>query len=200
MAPVSYASRRVDDDDLYDDDGNGPYDKNYPGQRVIADRGHVHVPIYMTDGMPPEWMRSLRPAPSDPLRHRPHQLVSDSAELRDAEREAARAYDERNDFLRDAWRGSSAPPPLAVRNGESARDAWIRQLGEAWRASPDLPARDPEDDDDPKAAATAVETQRRRWNAESPTKDAALTDRDASYGEYIQRLTTAWMRPYGTIR
>ena len=42
---------------------------------------------------------------------------------------------------------------------------------------------------------TAVEAQRRRWNGESPTKDAALADRDVSYNEYIHRLTTAWKRP-----
>jgi hypothetical protein len=68
-------------------------------------------------------------------------------------------------------------------------------VSNAWKRLPDRPARDPDDDDDPKAAATAVEAQRRRWNAESPVKDAALADRDASYNEYIHRLTTAWKRP-----
>ena len=82
-----------------------------------------------------------------------------------------------------------------MKDGESPRDAYIRRVSNAWKTLPDLPARDPDDDDDPKAAAIAVEAQRRRWNAESPTKDAALADRDVSYNEYIHRLTTAWKRP-----
>jgi hypothetical protein len=184
MAPVTTRRSRVDDDDdlsLYDPEWLAR------GKKVVRDGGVVRTSIMLMDGVP-----NPRLMLNDASMHRPHQVgVVDSAQMRDAQREAARSYEARNDFLRDAWRGSSAPPLLAVRDSESARDAWIRQLGEAWRASPDLPARDPEDDDDPKAAATAVETQRRRWNAESPTKDAALTDRDASYGEYIQRLTTA---------
>jgi hypothetical protein len=29
MAPMTMRRSRLDDDDLYDDDGNGPYDKRY---------------------------------------------------------------------------------------------------------------------------------------------------------------------------
>jgi hypothetical protein len=144
----------------------------------------------LMDGMP-----NPRPMLFDASRHRPHYVVSDSAEVRDAERAAARAYEAHNKWLQDAWRGKGNPPPPPLKDGESPRDAYIRRVSNAWKPLPDLPARDPDDDDDPKAAATAVEAQRRRWNAESPTKDAALADRDVSYNEYIHRLTTAWKRP-----
>ena len=107
---------------------------------------------------------------------------------------AGTADHEHNKWLQDAWRGKGNPPP-PLKDGESPRAAYIRRLSNAWKPQPDLPARDPDDDDDPKAAASAVEAQRRRWNAESPTKDAALADRDVSYNEYIHRLTTAWKRP-----
>jgi hypothetical protein len=125
---------------------------------------------------------------------RPHQIAAlDSAELRDAERAAADAYYERN--KQDAWRGPGNEPTPDPEPGESERDAYIRRISNAWKRVPDPAAHDPDDDDDPKAAATAVEAQRRRWNAESPAKDAALADRDVAYNEYIHRLTTAWKRP-----
>ena len=189
---------RMHDDDLFDDEGNGPYDKRYPGQRVIADKGRVGVPIQLTDGMP-DWMPPRRPT-FDASQHRPHQIaVPDSAELRDARRLADAAYDARSVQLENAWRGKGDPPPPPLRDGESPRDAYIRRLGNAWKALPDLPARDPDDDDDPKAAATAVEAQRRRWNAEIPAKDAALADRDIAYGEYLDYLQNAWKRPCGVV-
>jgi hypothetical protein len=109
--------------------------------------------------------------------------------------------------------GDDDPEGLAAR----ARDEYIARISNAYKTSgpyawaaapPALMAstaspRNPSNggpDDDPKAAATAVEAQRRRWNAESPVKDAAVADRDVSYDEYIHRLTTAWKRPYGPIR
>ena len=192
VAVMRRSTRNLDDDDLYDDEGNGPYDKRYPGQRVIADKGRVRVPILLTDGMP-DWMPPKRRQLYDASAHRPHYAVVDQADpyVRDAER----AYYERSVQLENAWRGPGNPPPPPLRDGESPRDAYIRQISNAWKALPDLPARAPDDDDDPKAAATALEAQRPRWNAESPTKDAALADRDIAYDEYIHRLTTAWKRP-----
>jgi hypothetical protein len=184
MAPVAQR-RRLDDDEDPD-----LYDPKYPGLRVVKDGKGVRVPIYMTDGMPPEWMRSLCPAPSDTLRHRPHQLVSDSAELRDAEREAARAYDERNDFLRDAWRSPSNPPPPALRDGQSSRDAYIERLQSAYRT--------PTGGNGP---ADEVEALQRRWASPGttpgpgrrPTQDAApRSDADQAYEEYCARLQAAW--------
>jgi hypothetical protein len=48
-------------------------------------------------------------------------------------------------------------------------------------------------------APTAVEAQRRRWNAEIPAKDAALADRDVAYGEYLDYVQNAWKRPCGVV-
>jgi hypothetical protein len=39
--PVAVVKRRRVDVDECDEDGNGPYDERYPGQRVIADGGRV---------------------------------------------------------------------------------------------------------------------------------------------------------------
>ena len=52
---VSYrAAMRLDDDDDPD-----LYDPKYPGRKVFRDGKGVHVPVCLTDGQPPEWMRSL---------------------------------------------------------------------------------------------------------------------------------------------
>ena len=109
------------------------------------------------------------------------------------------SHEAHNKWLQDTWRGPGSRLAPAAMAGEDARDAYILRLGSAWKALPDLPARAPDDDDDPKAAATALEAQRPRWNAESPTKDAALADRDLAYGEYLDYLQNAWKRPCGVV-
>ena len=193
---MRHERRFVDDDDLYDDEGNGPYDKRYPGQRVIADKGRVRVPIMLTDGMP-NWMPPKRRQLYDASHHRPHFAVVDQADphVRDAER----AYYERNKWLQDAWKTPSGQMQQSPDNGSgddddgdlSPRDRYVRNLQTAYRmpigqASP--------------SGADAIEAQRRRWNAESPTKDAALADRDIAYGEYLDYLQNAWKRPCGARR
>jgi hypothetical protein len=80
---------------------------------------------------------------------------------------------------------------------ERARQDYIERITSDWQrrgawAGPSEPdayanARDPAQ------AANAVEAQRRRWTRESPT-DAALSDRDAAYGEYVERISNAWRR------
>jgi hypothetical protein len=40
------------ENEVYDDDGNGPYDRRYPGRRVVADKGRVRVPLMLMDGAP----------------------------------------------------------------------------------------------------------------------------------------------------
>ena len=40
-------------ENIYDDDGNGPYDPRYPGRRVVADKGSVRVPLMMMDSAAP---------------------------------------------------------------------------------------------------------------------------------------------------
>ena len=191
MAPMTMRRSRVDDDDdlsLYDPEWLAR------GKKVVRDGGVVRTSIMLMDGVP-----NPRPMLFDASRHRPHYVVSDSAEVRDAERAAARAYEAHNKWLQDAWRGKCNPPPPPLKDGESPRDAYIRRLSNAWTPQPDLPARDPDDDDDPEAAATAVEAQRRRWNAESPAKDAAIADRDVAYGEYLDYVQNAWKRPCGVV-
>jgi hypothetical protein len=41
-----------DQDGVYDDDGNGPYDRRYPGRRIVADKGVVRVPLMLMDAVP----------------------------------------------------------------------------------------------------------------------------------------------------
>jgi hypothetical protein len=109
MAPVAQRRYARVDDDLYDDDGNGPYDKRYRGQKVIADGGKVRVPIYMTDAMPPATRAAMsrRSMLFDANAHRPHYVVVDRADP--GVREAERAYHEHNAWLQDmARKGQSA--------------------------------------------------------------------------------------------
>lgn len=137
MAPVARRLFDIDDDEVLDDDGNGPYDKRYPGQRVIADRGRVRVPVQLTDGMPPEYRAAMSHRVADGFAHRPHYIEArDSVELRDAERAAARAYDARSAYLENAWRGPATPMLPLLRDGEDARADWIRRQGEAWKSPP----------------------------------------------------------------
>ena len=101
--------------------------------------------------------------------------------------------------ISDAWRGPGSELAPAPRTGESPRDAYIRRTSTAYKLLPDLSPPDDNDrgDDDPRAAANAIEAQRRRWTAESPAKDAALSDRDAAYGEYLDYIQNAYKKPYG---
>lgn len=55
-------------------------------------------------------------------------------------------------------------------HGRECARRYIRRLNNAWKPLPDLPPRDEneDDDNDPRAAANAIEAQRRRWTAKSP--------------------------------
>ena len=109
-------------------------------------------------------------------------------------------FAERVSDAEDAWRGPSNPPPPGPRPGESARDAYIRNLQSAYRTPRGQVVSDPDgEDDDPRAKANAIEAQRRRWTAETPAKDAAIADRDTAYGEYLDYLQNAWKRPCGVV-
>ena len=44
MAPMM--RRRFDDED-----DDGPYDKRYPGRKVVADGGRVRVPVMLTESL-----------------------------------------------------------------------------------------------------------------------------------------------------
>jgi hypothetical protein len=190
LAPMMRRSMRNldDDEDVFD---STIYDPKYYPKRVYRDGKGPVVKLMLTDAAPPQ-RRQLYDASA----HRPHYAeITDAA----ANRRAVESYEAHNKWLADAWRGPANPPPPEPEPDEDPRDAYIRRLSNAWKSLPDLPARDPDDDDDPKAAATAVEAQRRRWNAESPTEDAALADRDIAYGEYLDYLQNAWKRPCGVF-
>jgi hypothetical protein len=182
------------------DDDDGPYDKNFPGKKVIADGGKVSVRLALTDARP-DWMQLPRRAVFDARSHQPRFAVVDASDAHVmAAAEARQAYIAR---LSDAWKTPSvAPTSGAPSAGESARDAYVRRISSAWKTPPGSVSAP--DDDDP----NPVEAPRRRWlspgatpgsDAATATKDAAVADRDVSYNGYIDRLTTAWKRPYGPI-
>jgi hypothetical protein len=82
---------------------------------------------------------------------------------------------------------------------ERARDQWIEETSRAWRepwrgrAAGASPTHAYGNGNDPARAANVVEAQRRRWTRESQS-DSALTDKDAAYGEYCQRICNDWKR------
>jgi hypothetical protein len=166
---------RVDDDDLHDD-----FDPAYFPRRVYRDGRGPTVRLMLTDA-----------APSANDAHRPHQVgVVDGVELRDAERAARAAYDERSFRLENSWRGPATPMLPPLRDGQSARDAYIERVTNAWRAPPRR--NDPADD---------VEALQRRWASPGatpgpgrrPAQDAGpSSDADQAYEEYCARLQAAW--------
>jgi hypothetical protein len=130
----------------------------------------------------------------DASRHRPHYVAIGDEALKDARRRAEDAYEARNVWLQDAWRGPGSTAPPDPREGESPRDAYIRRLGEAWKTPPGSVSA-PDDDDHP----NPVEAQRRRWLSPGATpgttKDAAISDRaaaDEAYRNYVDRIANAW--------
>jgi hypothetical protein len=169
------------------------FDPKFFPKKVYKDGRGPRVTLMLTDAVPPA------------SRHRSHRsTVLDSAELRDARQRAEDAYQANKAWLQDAWRGPGsrlAPPP---REGESPRDAWIRQMSNAWRTAP---GQDP-DNNDP----NPVEAQRRRWlspgatpgpgpsygdsrpAASRETATDAAAARDQAYREYVDRISDGWRR------
>jgi hypothetical protein len=82
---VTRAARLDDDDDIYD--------PRFPGKKVVRDGKGIRVPIQLTDGQPPEWMRTQRRPVFDASRHRPHQFALADEALR---RQAEEAYEAHN--------------------------------------------------------------------------------------------------------
>jgi hypothetical protein len=172
------------DADLFDDDGNGPYDKRYPGRKVLADGGKVRVPIMLTDGMP-DWMPPIK-------------LVLNDAEMRDARQradDARKAYIAR---ISDAYRTQplgAGGQPLTTAPGSdkpddddddlSPREKYIKGLQNAYKSG------SPSD-------ANAIEAQREAWSTPGAkpgvTKDAAIADRARAYDDYVARLNEGWRR------
>jgi hypothetical protein len=171
MAPVTQRRfANLDDEDVLDD-----FDPAYFPKRVYKDGRGPRVRLMLTDSAPPD--ASIR---------RPHQIgLGDSAERRIADA----AYEERNDFLRDAWRSPGNPPPPPLRDGQSPRDQYIERVTNAYRTP--TGRNDPADD---------VEALQRRWASPGatpgrrPTQDAATSraEADQAYEEYCARLQSAW--------
>jgi hypothetical protein len=194
---VTRAARRVDDDD-YD----GPYDKNYPGQKVVADGGKVSVRLALTDGMP-SWMPRWRPV-FDASRHRPRYAVIDKADpvVRDAEA----AYREGVRRLEDAWKtmpgGAGGLPhttaPAAEPGGDdddesmSPRDRYVAGLANAYRWTPG---------GDPTASANAVQNgytgmlspgARPGDGDARPTLKSLKDEAAKAHAAYCDRISNAW--------
>jgi hypothetical protein len=156
---VSVAKRRRVDDDEYDENGDGPFDKRYPGQKVIADGGHVRARMLLMDGLP-SWMPPGRftltdavrrhqatldayATSVDPSQHRPGQVSLSDHDVR-----AARS---RSEFARAEWVRKLKDPYRSPVGGngddadgdgdhdgdgsdpEQARQGWIVRQSNAWR-------------------------------------------------------------------
>ena len=175
MAPVTMRRSRLDDEDVLDD-----FDPAYFPRRVYKDGRGPRVRLMLTDSAPP-----------DASMHRPHQIVAtDSVELRDAERAARAAYDERSFRLENSWRGPATPMLPPLRDGQSARDAYIERITNAYRTP--TGRNDPADD---------IAALQRRWASPGatpgpgrrPAQDAGpRSDADQAYEEYSARLQGAW--------
>jgi hypothetical protein len=204
---VTRAARLDDDDDIYD--------PRFPGKKVVRDGKGIRVPIQLTDGQPPEWMRTQRRPVFDASRHRPGPInVLGDAALKDAKLAAMDAYEQRNDYLRDAWRTSTGGPGGAAHTTAppadkpdpddtmSPRDRYIAGLQTAYR-TPMGQA--------PAASADNVAAISRNWlspgarpggpgygdsgsrvsrETMQDARDAA--DRDLAYAEYVTRISGAW--------
>ena len=186
MAPVARRFANLDDEDVLDD-----FDPAYFPKRVYKDGRGPRVRLMLTDAAP----SSL----NDASMHRPHQIVAtDSVELRDAERAARAAYDERSSRLENSWRGPATPMLPPLRDGQSARDAYIKRITSAWRT--------PTGRNGPAevSASTAsdIAALQRRWASPGatpgpgrrPAQDAAAgrAEADQAYAEYCARLQSAW--------
>lgn len=183
---MRHERRFVDDED---EDIND-FDPAYFPRKVYKDGRGPRVRLMLTDSAPPQ-RRQLY----DASHHRPHFADLTDASLQDGLHKAAEARDAWVRGLQEAWKqpsGQMQPPPDDEDDDDlSPRDRYIQNLQTAYRtpigqASP--------------SGADAVEALRRRWNAESPAKDAALADRDIAYGEYLDYLQNAWKRPCGVRR
>jgi hypothetical protein len=106
------------DDEYYDEDGNGPYDKGWlrRGVRIIADKGVVRTSFFLMDHA-----ASRRYAVGDAVRQ--HQRLLDSYRLTDAEAARYKPHEAR---LSDA----------DLRQREDARRRWLMEQRDAWKEPP----------------------------------------------------------------
>ena len=184
----------------FDDDDDGLFDPAYPGLKVVRDGGRVRVPLALADSGMPD-MTPPRRAVFDARNHQPRFAVLGDAELQDARRRAAEARQEYIARICDAHRGPGAelaPPPMP---GETARDAYVRRLQNAWK--------EPIGRGNNPGAAEDIEREREQWLspgarpgvggarlAVSREMATSLADaraaRDAAYDEMVKRNANAW--------
>jgi hypothetical protein len=213
--------RRHFRDDDYDEDGNGPYDRKYPGKRVIADQGRVRVPVMLTDSasrrVPLMDSRSYRLTDRQAAMHRPHEAT---AVLSDADIRAARSPTEhaRAEWIRrmaDEWSHPIGGLPRSVPNGEGngddedyddngsngddrteaekARDQWIDRTSRAWSEPWRGAAAGPSPSDRyGKGNDPARAANAVERQRRGWTAEDAAADKEAAYREYCVRVSNAW--------
>jgi hypothetical protein len=198
-------SAGVDDEDLSD------FDPACFPKRVYRDGKGPRVPMMLTDGQPPEWMRTLRRPVLDARNHQPHFADVTDARLRDARLAAHDAREAMIGRLQDAWKvqpvatggaahttapGAAEPDPDD--DTMSPRDQYIAGLQNAYK-TPMGQA--------PAASADNIERARQQWispgakpgggfgdaRVSRETKDAAA-DREQAYAGYLDRLTNGWRK------
>jgi hypothetical protein len=142
----------VDEDD--EEFNDLVFDRAYCPRKVYKNGCGVSVGLHMSDAAPvrrlPEYRPPVRPdyglTDAEASRHRPHQLMCDSAEVTDARRAAIAARDAYVRQTCDAWRhpigdakgddddgdgnGDDTDPKAAAK---AARDAYIARTVNAWR-------------------------------------------------------------------
>jgi hypothetical protein len=179
------------------------------GKRVYRDGRGPRVPMMLTDGQPPEWMRTLRRPVLDARQHQPHFADVTDASLKDARLAAHDAREAYIGRLTDAWRtmpGGPGGSPHTTAPGApepddddtmSPRDRYIAGLANAYRWTPG---------GDPTASANAVQSQ--YVSQLSPgarpgggygdavvSRETMRDHRDAAetaYREMCARLSSAW--------
>ena len=191
---------RFDDDDAFDAE---VFDPKYYPKRVYRDGKGPTVRLMLTDaiardanGVPPS-----RPALYDTRNRRPRFAVLGDAELQDARRRAAEARQEYIARICDAHRGPGAELASPPMPGETARDAYVRRLQNAWK--------EPIGRGNNPGAAEDIEREREQWLspgarpgvggarlAVSREMATSLADaraaRDAAYDEMVKRNANAW--------
>ena len=160
-------------EDFYDDDGNGPYDRRYPGQRVVADRGSVRVPL----------------------------MLMDAASGRDTRSEAVRLRDKAHALMVDRLRNPKNYDPLngrrLVNDGvvDDLSDDEIFQL--AKRLSGPMCVAVPEnwngsshEADEAQGGTAGPSRDNRRAHYQKPVRDRAeaVKLRDESYALMLDRM------------
>jgi hypothetical protein len=150
-------------------------DGRYLDDPVIEDGGSVRVPMMLCDSLvgyrPGHWVRPLTDA----------QVAAFDARRRKPDPE-----DDPNEDDNDDANDVRAP-------ARKARDAYVRQLQDAWRTPTPNRLRDCSEPDNSSSAET-----KRQFVRGSDDPEDAQTKRDA-YQEYVASISNAWRNPPGAV-